>query len=177
MKPRSALSLLLSLVAFALAAAPAQAKLVGFQTPDKTVGCYLSGQGARCDVRDQEWVAPTGSMGCELDYGFGVEVGRTGVADYVCAGDTTLDRRHPVLRKGETLKAGRFKCKHKGNDTIRCANTRSKTGFIVSRERVELFWTIRQASAGRDVGAPSSASSARPTDIATQVKIGVSRSV
>jgi hypothetical protein len=141
MSRRPTLSLLLSLACLALlaAAVPASAKLVGFQTPDKKVGCYVNGHGARCDVRNPEWPIPPTPPECELDYGQGVEVGRRSGGDYVCAGDTTLDRRHDVLEEGDKVKAGRFKCKNVGDDTIKCVNTRLKTGFAVSRATVSLF--------------------------------------
>lgn len=131
--------LLTSLVALAVVASPASAKLVGFQTPDKKVGCYMDGQGARCDVKKQEWTAPPPSMPCELDYGFGVFVDRHNPAGYVCAGDTTLDRKHEVLEEGDKLKTGRFKCKNVGEDTIKCVNTRTKDGFLVSQLEAELL--------------------------------------
>ena len=139
MNRRLTLPLLLSLAAFAVLAPPASAKLIGFQTPDKHVGCYISGQGARCDVKGPKWDPPPPPADCELDYGQGVTVGRHTPGEYVCAGDTTLDPNHEVLEDGQKVRAGRFKCKNKGEDTIKCVNTRTKDGFRVSRVEVELF--------------------------------------
>ena len=132
-----------SLVILALAAAalgaPANAKLAGFQSEDHKVGCYISGQGARCDVRNPKWTPPPKPADCELDWGFGVAVGRHGPADYVCAGDTTLDRGHPELAVGKKQKQGRFKCKALDVATIKCVNKRNHEGFVVSRFQVELL--------------------------------------
>jgi len=130
---------LISLAAIAVMAPSASAKFVGFQTPDKKVGCEMDGHGARCDVRKPDWTPPPPPADCELDYGQGVFVGRSQPADYVCAGDTALDRKNEVLEEGEKIKTGRFKCKNKGDDTIKCVNTRKKTGFVISQERVEFL--------------------------------------
>ena len=69
----------------------------------------------------------------------GVTVGRRSGGDYVCAGDTALDPSNEVLARGEKIKAGRFKCKNLGSNTIKCVNTRNKTGFEVSQKTVSLF--------------------------------------
>ena len=134
-----AFSLCLAAIATAALAAPASAKLVGFQTPDEKVGCYMNGQGARCDVEGQKWTAPPPAMPCELDYGFGVEIGRRDGSGYVCAGDTTLDPEHEILDDGEKIKTGRFKCKNVGDNAIKCVNKQDGGGFEVSKLAVELF--------------------------------------
>jgi hypothetical protein len=139
MSARLLLSLFLALVAGAVCASAASARLIGFQTPNEKVGCYVSGDGARCDVRRPRWQAPPPPADCELDYGQGVVVGRKGPAEYVCAGDTTLDPGHDVLRRGEKVKAGRFRCKNTGQNTIKCVNRRTRAGFLVSRRSVRFL--------------------------------------
>jgi hypothetical protein len=139
MNPRRTLPLLVAVCAALLVAPPASAKLIGFQTPNERVGCMVNGQGARCDVRKPNWEAPPPPANCELDYGQGVFVGRKGAADYVCAGDTTLDPDADVLRSGKKVKAGRFKCKNKGRNSIKCINKRTGAGFVVSRRSVRLL--------------------------------------
>jgi hypothetical protein len=136
---RLAILVALALALTAVAAASAQGSLVGFQTESHKVGCYLSGQGARCDVKKPRWEAPPKPPGCELDWGQGVAVDRHGAADYVCAGDTTLDPGHQVLFKGDKVRRGRFKCKAKSRSTIKCVNTRNAHGFVVSRGSAEVF--------------------------------------
>ncbi len=138
MRPRVVLALL-ALAALATLTPSAAARLVGFQAPSEKVGCYMSGQGARCDVARPRWQAPPKPDDCELDYGQGVSVGRHGEGHFVCAGDTTLDPGHEVLDDGESIKTGRFRCKNRGESTIRCVNTRTGSGFKVSKRRVRLF--------------------------------------
>jgi hypothetical protein len=132
-------SLLVCLSALLAFAALAGASLVGFQSEDHKVGCYLNGKGARCDVKNPKWDAPPKPATCELDWGQGVSIDRKGRADYVCAGDTTLDPSHQVLFAGDKVKRGRFKCKARDAATIKCVNTRNKHGFVVSREEVDVF--------------------------------------
>ncbi len=139
MSRRIALSLSLALVAVAAFASAANAGLVGFQSEDHKVGCYLSGKYARCDVKGPKWQAPPRPASCELDWGEGVVVDRHGAAGYVCAGDTTLDPNHEELAAGDKAKRGRFKCRAKDAATIRCVNTRNKHGFVVSRDAVDVF--------------------------------------
>jgi hypothetical protein len=141
MSARSLLALVVALVAGALLAPSASAKLIGFQSPNEKVGCYVSGQGARCDVRRPRWEAPPPPADCELDYGQGVVVGRQGPAEFVRAGDTTLDPGHDVLRRGYAVRAGRFMCKNRGENTIKCVNRRTRAGFVVSRHSVRLVGT------------------------------------
>jgi hypothetical protein len=139
MSARILLAPVVALVGGALLAPSASAKLVGFQSPNEKVGCYVSGQGARCDVRRTRWEAPPPPADCELDYGQGVVVGRHGPAEFVCAGDTTLDPDHDVLRRGFAVTAGRFKCKNRGENTIKCVNERTRAGFVVSRRAVRFL--------------------------------------
>jgi hypothetical protein len=99
----------------------------------------MNGQGVRCDVKKPKWEAPPKPADCDLDWGQGVAVSRHGNADFVCAGDTTLDNGHDVLEAGVNIKRGRFKCKAKSDSKIRCLNTRTRDGFGVSRSEVNLF--------------------------------------
>ena len=138
MNPRLTLPVLVSLFALALAG-PASAKLVGFESEDGKVGCYMNGQGVRCDVKKPEWQAPPKPADCDLDWGQGVSVSRHGMADFVCAGDTTLDPRHDVLEAGDKIKTGRFKCKARSESEVKCLNKRTGDGFAVSRAEVRLF--------------------------------------
>ena len=133
------ISLLAALIALIAFATSASASLVGFQTEDGKVGCYMSGKGARCDVKGPKWQAPPQPASCELDWGQGVAVDRHGAADYVCAGDTTLDPNHPELAAGDKIKRGRFRCKAKDASTVKCVNTRNRHGFVVSRDTVDVF--------------------------------------
>ena len=136
---RTVLLALIASVASLACITPAFASLVGFQTSDHRVGCYLNGQSVRCDVDKPKWNAPR-PPGCQVDWGQGVAVGRRNLpAGYVCAGDTTLDPNHDVLAAGEKVRRGRFKCKALDAKTIKCINRRNGHGFEVSRRSVDLF--------------------------------------
>ena len=139
MKRRLAFTLLLSIPAFLLASAGASAKLVGFQTVDHKVGCYMDGDGVRCDVRKPKYDIPPKPADCEFDWGGGVIVTRHGPAAHTCVSDTTLDREHPELDVGEKVKAGRFKCKALDVATLKCRNKKNKYGFVVSRYEVHFL--------------------------------------
>jgi hypothetical protein len=135
---RTILLALLACVAVLACITPASASLVGFQSDDHKVGCYLNGESVRCDVDNPKWEAQRPPV-CELDWGLGVSVGRRHPGGYVCASDTTLDPNHDVLAPGAKIRRGRFKCKALDASEIKCVNTRNGHGFEVSRERAELF--------------------------------------
>jgi hypothetical protein len=138
MRPKIFVSLCAT-VAVAVLAPPASASLAGFQTENGKVGCYLDGQGVRCDVKKPRWEPPPQPASCEFDWGQGLILFRQGPAEYVCASDTALDPRHDVLAAGEKVKRGRFKCKAFDRGTIKCVNKRNGEGFTVSRAEAELI--------------------------------------
>ena len=80
--------------------------------------------------------APPPPASCELDWGFGLTVVRHGRGNYVCAGDTAIDRGSPVLRSDRITR--RFRCKSKQSG-IRCVNRRNGHGFKISKQRAQLF--------------------------------------
>jgi hypothetical protein len=139
MKRRLAFSLLLSISAFLLASPGASAKLVGFQTMDHQVGCYMDNDGVRCDARRPKFDPGPPPADCQFDWGGGVILFRHGAADYTCASDTTLDRNHPELDVGEKVKVGRFKCKALDVATLKCRNKRNGYGFVISRYDVHFL--------------------------------------
>jgi hypothetical protein len=131
---------LLACAALAAAMTPtASAKFTFFKTPSGNIGCAISGKGARCDIRQHSWPTPPAPPSCmDLDYGFGVALGKHGPGGYVCAGDTVLEPGADVLPYGERIVAKRFRCasKQKG---VRCVNRANGHGFFISRDDVRLF--------------------------------------
>jgi Family of unknown function (DUF6636) len=132
-------SVTLSLCAAALAvgATAAGAKLTAFQSPSHNIGCVISGQGARCDIRNRDWEPPPTPPSCHVDYGFGLAVDRHGKAGFVCAGDTVLGQGR-VLDYGESLRRGRFRCASKRSG-VKCVNKRNDHGFKLSSQRAKRF--------------------------------------
>src|SRR5690242_17426115 len=103
----------LTLMAAAVLAAPASAKIRLFQSPSQNIGCVIAtgngGNEARCDVAQHTWKAGKKPKNCQLDYGQGLVVGDKGRAQFVCAGDTTL-HQGSVLPYGSSVRLGKFRC-------------------------------------------------------------------
>ena len=136
---RFAITLAIAAAALALTVPGASAaKFKFFKTPSGNIGCVMGGGAVRCDIKQKSWEAPPKPAWCDVDWGFGVAVGRKHKANYVCAGDTVFDPGEPTLGYGERQVKNRFRCtsKQKG---IRCVNTKNKHGFFMSREQVRLF--------------------------------------
>src|SRR3954470_10845725 len=104
-----------------LAAAPgAPAKSGPFQSPTGNIGCYINRDFARCDIGAHDWATPKKPRSCDLDFGGGLAVDKTGRAEFLCAGDTTL-HQGPILGYGHSRSAGRFTCTSKA-EGMTCRN-------------------------------------------------------
>jgi hypothetical protein len=121
----------------ALAFAASASAFKGFVSPTRNIGCVMDTQAVRCDIRDHSWQSPPKPKSCDVDYGGGVAVGRSGKASIVCAGDTTLEAG-PVLAYGESIAKGRFRCTSMETG-MRCVNKRNGHGFLLSKQSVRLF--------------------------------------
>jgi hypothetical protein len=91
----------------------------------------------RCDIREHSWQSPPKPKKCDVDYGGGVAVGKSGRAGFVCAGDTTLEAG-PVLAYGDSISAGRFRCESQ-EAGMRCVNRRNGHGFLLAKQTYKLF--------------------------------------
>jgi hypothetical protein len=127
-----------------------------FHTADGNIGCglvkpakknkkkrrsALPGQ-ARCDVKNHTWVAPPRPRTCDLDWGFGVQVGDKGFPSYVCAGDSVgSGTPSPVIAPGGFIIVGPYACAvlPVAETTVNCRNNRTGRGFEVSAVAVSLF--------------------------------------
>jgi len=119
--------------------ASASAKFVFFQTPSHNIGCAYASSPAslRCDIRTGLKPPPSKPKGCTVDWTGGYQVGATGRAQKVCAGDTVLSQNARVIRYGTTWRGGPFSCKSSVSG-LRCKN-RSGHGFFLSREHSYRF--------------------------------------
>jgi hypothetical protein len=135
---RLAISLVIGAAALAILAPSASAKFKFFKTPSGNIACAMGGGAVRCDIQQHSWTPPPKPTTCDVDWGFGVQVGRQDPASFVCAGDTVFSPSNPVLAYGERAIKNRFRCtsKQKG---MRCVNTKSRHGFFLSRDDVRLF--------------------------------------
>jgi hypothetical protein len=128
--------LLVAVAGLAFAAAPAGAA-VQFETPSHNIGCALSKAGARCDIREHAWKPPPKPKSCPVDWGFGLEVGRRGFAQWVCAGDTVLGGEK-VLGYRKSITRGEFTCTSYRNG-MRCVNEGNQHGFKLARRFARWF--------------------------------------
>ena len=112
-------------------------ELTGFSSPTGNIGCYISPETVRCDIAERDWSPPPAPPSCELDFGQGIELPAGDFPRFVCAGDTALgpDRK---LAYGSSIGAGLLRCES-GESGIRCQETENGSGFLISRERYELF--------------------------------------
>jgi len=137
-RPAGRISLVLVLVALTgMATAASAAAFTGFVSPTRNIGCVISKQGVRCDIRDHSWTSPPKPKWCDVDYGGGVAVDKKGKAGFVCAGDTTLESGS-VLAYGSSISRGRFHCQSQ-EAGMRCTNKRNGHGFYLSKQQYKLF--------------------------------------
>jgi hypothetical protein len=127
----SALGLLLSVLFVSHAAA-----FKGFEAPSGNIGCVMTEQGARCDIRDHTWPVPKTPKSCEFDYG-AIFVDVKGKGHFDCVSDSAFGAG-PVLPYGESIRKARFLCTSE-EIGVRCRNLRNGHGFLVSRQRVRFF--------------------------------------
>jgi hypothetical protein len=121
-------------VAIAALSCTATASASYFRSPSRNLDCYIDKTAARCDIRKRDWEPPRRPAWCQLDYGFGLLVHIKGPGHFLCAGDTA---RHPgarILRYGESIERGRFRCTSKRSG-MKCVNERTGHGFKLSKRR------------------------------------------
>ena len=54
----------------------------------------------RCDISSRTWQPPRKPSSCKLDWGQGMEVGSSGGAHFVCAGNSVLDPSGAAVAAG-----------------------------------------------------------------------------
>jgi hypothetical protein len=120
-----------------LATAASASAFKGFVSPSHNIGCVMDSQAVRCDIRDHSWQSPPKPKSCDVDYGGGVAVDKKGRAQFLCAGDTTLEAG-PVLAYGDSISQGRFRCESQ-EAGMRCVNKRTGHGFFLAKQTYKLF--------------------------------------
>ena len=126
-----------AVLALTIAGSAGASVVVSFRTPSGNIGCtFASGLAGvsvslRCDIRSGLRPMPPRPRSCELDWGYGYSMGRTGRAHVVCAGDTALIPKSRVLRYGNAWSRAGFTCRSRVKG-LRCVN-RSGHGFFLSR--------------------------------------------
>ena len=130
---------LLAVAAALAVSGSASAGISSFKTPSGNIGCgydsappYL-----RCDIWSGLKPTPPRPSGCDLDWGFSLNIGRSGRARVTCAGDTVLDQRARVLAYGSTWRRGGFSCVSRTSG-LTCRNPAGH-GFFLSRQSWRRF--------------------------------------
>ncbi len=114
--------------------------LEAFTTPTRNIGCMIVGGLARCDIEKRSWSPPARPAGCPniVDFGQGIEVGGSGAARFVCAGDTARDITSPKLAYGSGSQVGDFMCVSRPSG-MTCTNRFNGHGFFISAEGYRIF--------------------------------------
>jgi hypothetical protein len=126
--------LLVTVLALVSVSAATADTFIPFRTPSGNINCLYGQRSLRCDITSGLVPAPRGA--CDVDW-TGLEVGVTGRAGPVCAGDTTIDRRARVVRYGSAWRRDGITCLSQ-RIGLRCTN-RSGHGFFLSRQSWRLF--------------------------------------
>jgi hypothetical protein len=108
-----------------------------FASPSRNIGCLITETAVRCDIQEKSYLDPPRPASCQLDYGSSLQVGRAGPADYACVGDTVLGAAQVLPYHSSTV-VGDFGCTSRETG-MTCYNLRTRHGFLISREIVNLF--------------------------------------
>jgi hypothetical protein len=128
----------------ATTAIPVPARVVHldtFRSPTGNIGCSLLDNVARCDIEKRSWHPPARPASCPeiVDFGQGLEVGASGAARFVCAGDTARDPASPVLVYGSGSRIGGVECVS-ATAGITCAGrAEERHGFFISIQTYRIF--------------------------------------
>jgi hypothetical protein len=113
--------------------------LQSFQSPSGNIGCIMFEGGARCDIDKHSWTPPPRPASCsdQVDYGQGLAVSSDGGGTVVCAGDTAMNGKDPILAYGATSEVGGTSCVSQESG-ITCTNP-GGGGFFISVQSFKLF--------------------------------------
>jgi hypothetical protein len=108
-----------------------------FRTPSGNIGCVYGDEQLRCDIRSRIIPTPPRPKGCDLDWGGGYGLRKTGRAYVVCAGDTAIDPQSRPIPYGTTWHHGAFRCTSQ-LEGLRCTNAMNR-GFFLSKDPAYTF--------------------------------------
>jgi hypothetical protein len=113
--------------------------LATFQTPSGNIGCMILDGLARCDIERRGWSPPARPADCphEVDFGQGLEVGESGAARFVCAGDTVREPKAPKLAYGDSTQVATITCA--SAETGLTCRAGDGHGFFLSIQSYKLF--------------------------------------
>lgn len=109
-----------------------------FLTPSRNIGCRITSDGARCDIRRHVYREPSKPPGCRGDYGQSLAVSGADVAAFVCVTDSAFAPGARVLNYGTSTVVGDFGCTSRTTG-IRCLSLLSRHGFRLSQSSPAVF--------------------------------------
>jgi hypothetical protein len=112
--------------------------LTSFKAPSGNIGCEVSPDATRCDIREHTWATPPKPATCDLDWGQGIQISGLDKPSFVCAGDTALDPASTVLSYGGRTRQGSVVCES-AQAGVTCTNEASGHGFFLSRDDYRIF--------------------------------------
>jgi hypothetical protein len=114
--------------------------LTAFRSPSGNIGCELLDGVARCDIGKRDWSPPARPASCPhiVDYGQGLEVGSSGPASFVCAGDTASEPSSPVLAYETASAVGQLLCVSRETG-VTCTDRETAHGFFISIQSYRIF--------------------------------------
>jgi hypothetical protein len=114
--------------------------VANFLSPTGNLGCAIAGGVARCDIATRSWTPPARPSSCssQVDYGQGIQIGKSGGATFVCAGDTTRSPGAPKLKYGTGTGVDGFVCVSR-EAGMTCTRATTGHGFTISAQGYKLF--------------------------------------
>jgi hypothetical protein len=109
-----------------------------FRSPTGNIGCELVAGFARCDIANRSWTPPPRPASCPLDYGQGLEVGKSGPGHLVCAGDTALSPQAAPLAYSSSSVVGPIVCVSAPTG-MTCTNRSTGHGFFLAAQSYRTF--------------------------------------
>jgi hypothetical protein len=115
-------------------------RVANFVSPTGNIGCAIAGGVARCDIVNRSWSPPPRPATCspQVDFGQGIEIGKSGSATFVCAGDTARTPGSPKLAYGTGSGVEGFVCVSRTSG-MTCTRAGTGRGFTISAQAYKLF--------------------------------------
>jgi len=107
-----------------------------FVSPTQNIGCVITRERARCDIRQRDWQPPPEPADCNLDWGSYLGVSAQGPGTFRCVGDTAF-AGSTVLPYGSIARRGSFECRSQ-EIGMKCLNLDTGHGIFLSRGEYKL---------------------------------------
>ena len=114
-----------------------QSGITFFVSPSGNIGCAMSKESVRCDVKSHTYQDPKPSADCQdLEYGDSITLDGDSAATWTCHGDTVFGT-DSELPYDASITLGPFRC-DSAQAGVTCSNEDSGHSFTLARERYEL---------------------------------------